>query len=323
MVQELLAADADPEVISYDVTNRKALFSTIEKISEKRPIKGVIHAAMVKGDALFSNATWDQIHGVLAPKVAGTVNLHHATEKLSLDFFVMTSSILGTVGTPSQGAYTAANAFQDAFAKFRHAQSLPATSVGLGLILEVGSRLSFSSSSRERCETPIRHRKMSRCFTKIDPSSKAQMVSGLEPGRFLSYLDSGRVNDLVWYNGTRFQAVRQGISGCAQALSSASANSSARGSSIALRLQNASSPARKLDIARSAVNTRLAELLSIDADDVDSDKPVSRYGVDSLVASELRNWLIKTFGLELSMLQLLNKSTKIEDLVKGAAGIET
>lgn len=50
--------------------------------------------------------------------------------------------------------------------------------------------------------------------------------------------------------------------------------------------------------------------------------PVSRYGVDSLVAGELRNWLIKTFGLEVSMLQLLSKNGRIEDLVKGAAKVD-
>lgn len=48
-VEELLAAGADPEVISCDVTDRKALVSAVEKISSARQIKGVIHAAMVEG----------------------------------------------------------------------------------------------------------------------------------------------------------------------------------------------------------------------------------------------------------------------------------
>lgn len=48
-VRELLAAGASPQVISCDVTDRKALFSAVEKVSEKRQIKGVIHAAMVEG----------------------------------------------------------------------------------------------------------------------------------------------------------------------------------------------------------------------------------------------------------------------------------
>ncbi|KAI0508449.1 putative polyketide synthase [Xylaria bambusicola] len=342
-VQELLAAGAEPEVISCDVTDRKALITAIGNISKSRNIKGVIHAAMVEGDALFSNATWNQIQRVLAPKVAGTVNLHHVTERLPLDFFIMTSSIVGTVGTPSQGAYTAANAFQDAFAKFRQAQSLPATSIGLGLILEVGSvstSTGFQQMLQRNATYGVSETEFLQLFegalcdshsspaddfslAKLDPSSKAQVVTGLEPGRFVSYLDNGRVEDLVWYNRTRFQAVRQGISDRAQALKSASAGSSAAGSSVALQLQNASSSAEKLDIARAAVTTRLADLLGIEADDVDADKPVSRYGVDSLVAGELRNWLIKTFGLELTMLQLLNKSTRIDDLIKGAAGIES
>ncbi len=48
-VQELLNAGADPEVIRCDLTDRKALLSAVEKISETRQIKGVIHAAMVEG----------------------------------------------------------------------------------------------------------------------------------------------------------------------------------------------------------------------------------------------------------------------------------
>lgn len=58
------------------------------------------------------------------------------------------------------------------------------------------------------------------------------------------------------------------------------------------------------------------------ADEADSAKPVSRYGVDSLVAGELRNWLIKTFGLELTMMQLLNRKVKIEDFVTDITGVE-
>ncbi|KAF3003888.1 t1pks [Neopestalotiopsis sp. 37M] len=339
--EELIRAGADPKVISCDVTHEKALSSIVEDISRERPIKGVIHAAMVEGDALFSNATWDQVQRVLAPKVTGAVNLHQATKKLPLDFFVMTSSIVGIVGTVTQGAYAAANAFQDAFAKFRLSQSLPATAIALGLILEVGSvsasvgfqqmlqrNLTYGISETEflqlfegaLCDTKSSpSEKFS--LTEMDPSSKAQIVTGLEPARFLSYLDNDRINDLLWYNRARFQAVRQGVSDCAQAL--ASAGTGAGESPISVQLQNASSPAEKLDIARSAVTARIAELLGIEASSVDSDKPVSRYGVDSLVAGELRSWLIKTFGLELTMLELLNKSTRIEDLVRAAVGIES
>ncbi|KAJ5961793.1 Polyketide synthase KR [Penicillium viridicatum] len=309
IMEELTAAGAHPEVIQCNLTDQKALASAVEKLPATR---------QVKGDVLFQNADWSQVQKVLEPKVIGTINLHHATKSLPLDFFLMTSSIVGTVGTPSQGAYTAANAFQDSFSRFRHSQALPATTLGLGLILEVGS-VSSSTAFQQMLQRNATYGVSETEFLQL---LEAQVVTGLEPARFLSYLENDRVNDLVWYNNARFQGVRQAISDRARSLASAGSNTSGGTSSIATQLQNASTPAEKLEISRTAITTRLAELLAVAANDIDSDMPVSRYGVDSLVAVELQNWLFKTFGFEVSMLQLLSKSGKIEDLVKGAAKID-
>ncbi|KAI0125370.1 KR domain-containing protein [Xylariales sp. AK1849] len=314
IAKELAQAGAKPKIIRCDVTDKKALVSAVEQISGQQPLKGVIHATMVEGDALFNNAIWSQIQGVLAPKVTGTVNLHYATKHLPLDFFLMTSSIVGTEGTPNQGAYTAANAFQDAFARFRLSQSLPATALGLGLILEVGSvsasmgfqkmlqrNATYGVSETEflqlledaLCESHLSTEGSP--LSKLDPGCAAQIVTGLEPARFISHLETGRANDLVCFNNTRFQAITQVISDRAE---------------------------ERLAIVREVITTRLAELLSLAADDIDDRKPVALYGVDNLIAGEMRNWLIKALGLELSLLQLLSKSTKIEDLVKGAVGVD-
>ncbi|EGX93678.1 polyketide synthase, putative [Cordyceps militaris CM01] len=340
LVQNLKAVGANPEVVRCDVTCKAAVASAVGNISARFKVKGVIHAAMVEGDAFFSNATWPQIQKVLLPKVTGSVNLHYATEKLPLDFFLMTSSIVGTVGTPSQGAYTAANAFQDAFARFRRSQSLPATALGLGLILEVGSvsgSLAFQQMLQRNATYGVSETEFLQLFegalcdgsvasessllSNADPDCLGQIVTGLEPGRFLSYLDNGRINELVWYSNPRFQAVAQAISDQAQALSSGSGAADGQGSSVSIQVKNASTPVEKLAIARCAITTQIGELIGVAADDIDSDQPVSRYGVDSLVAGELRNWLIRTFGIEISMLQLLNKSTKIESLVQEAVKI--
>ncbi|EED13647.1 polyketide synthase, putative [Talaromyces stipitatus ATCC 10500] len=341
-VEQLVAAGANPEIIRCDVCDKNALISTVGKTSNIRKVKGVIHAAMVEGDSFFNNATWPQIQSVLAPKVIGTINLHDATKNLPLEFFLMTSSIVGSVGTASQGAYTAANAFQDSFAKYRLSQSLPATSIGLGLILEVGSvssSIGFQQMLQRNATYGVSETEFLQLLegalcesyksseqsllSKLDPSSPAQVVTGLEPARFLSYLEGDRVNDLVWYNNARFQAVKQAILDRAQTLASARIDSSHGTSSITTQLQNASMPVEKLTIARGAITTRIAELLGVAADDIDSGDSISRYGVDSLVAGELRNWLIKTFNMEITMLQLLNKNTRIEDLVQGAAGVDS
>ncbi|KAK9422560.1 putative Polyketide synthase [Seiridium unicorne] len=268
-----------------------------------------------EGDAFFNNTTLSQVHGVLAPKVTGTINLHHATMQLPLDFFLMTSSIVGTVGAPSQGAYAAANTFQDAFARSRHAQSLPATALALGLILEVGSvsaSVGFQQMLRRNATYGVSETEFLQLFegalcgsqlstakcslSDLDPSCSAQVVTGLEPTRFVSSLEDGRSSDLVWFNNPRFQAVTQAISDRAQARTPAAGITSGGASSLSVRLQMASSPTEKLSIVREALTARLAELLSLSADDIETGRSLSHYGVDSLVAGELRSWLIKTFG---------------------------
>ena len=50
----------------------------------------------------------------------------------------MTSSVAGSVGTATESNYTSANSFLDNFAKYRRGEGLPATSIGLGVISEVG-----------------------------------------------------------------------------------------------------------------------------------------------------------------------------------------
>ncbi|GKZ79415.1 hypothetical protein AnigIFM56816_003603 [Aspergillus niger] len=78
----------------------------------------------------------------MSPKVQGTWNLHNALRQNSrdsqLDFFIMTSSISGTVGTATESNYCAANSFLDAFARYRNHLGLPAISIGYGMISEVG-----------------------------------------------------------------------------------------------------------------------------------------------------------------------------------------
>src|ERR1700754_4208317 len=85
----------------------------------------------------MSNADW---HTSIQPKLTGTWNLHHAIQGKDdeLEFFFMTSSISGSVGTATEANYCAANYFLDVFARYRRSLGLPANAIGLGMISEVG-----------------------------------------------------------------------------------------------------------------------------------------------------------------------------------------
>lgn len=85
----------------------------------------------------MSNESW---HTSVSLKVHGSWNLHNAIKgkDSELDFFLMTSSVAGRVGTATESNFTAANSFLDSFAKYRRRQGRPAVSIGLGMISEVG-----------------------------------------------------------------------------------------------------------------------------------------------------------------------------------------
>ncbi|KAI0108554.1 putative polyketide synthase [Nemania sp. FL0031] len=339
-VKEALAMGADPRVFNCDVTDYESLSSTMAIIRGSFPVKGVVHAAMVEGDALFDQLTYSQMQKVLAPKVAGTKNLHEATRGDALDFFLMTSSIVGVIGTPTQSAYAAANAFQDEFARMRLTQGLPATSVDLGLILEIGfvsdslkfQRMlqrvaSYGHSETEflqLIEGALSQSSLSSAksspLSQIDSAALGQVLVGFEPSRFVPYVDSGRTTDLIWYKNARFQAVVQAINDRAGTHSPSAGNATGGGSSLSKRLQAAESPREKAGIAQEAIVVHLAKLLGVSSDDIDPQRAMAHYGLDSLVAAELRNWLIKTFGVEVTALQLLSQTTKAANLAEMAIG---
>ncbi|HYK03703.1 MAG TPA: SDR family NAD(P)-dependent oxidoreductase, partial [Thermoanaerobaculia bacterium] len=85
-------------------------------------LDGVLHCAGMIADNFILKKPHVEFREVLAPKVTGTVNLDLATRDLSLDFFVLFSSIAGAKGNLGQADYAAANAFMDQFAAYRNRQ---------------------------------------------------------------------------------------------------------------------------------------------------------------------------------------------------------
>jgi amino acid adenylation domain-containing protein len=129
-----------------DICDREVLSRTLDRVrSELGPISGVVHTAGIAGEGFLISKSRDAFAAVLAPKVDGTRHLHELTLADQLHFFVLASSRTGLSGAPGQSDYAAANAYLDAFARWRRQQGLPALSLdwntwsGIGMAAKAGA----------------------------------------------------------------------------------------------------------------------------------------------------------------------------------------
>ncbi|MFB7256183.1 type I polyketide synthase [Streptomyces nojiriensis] len=129
---ELTALGARVTLAACDVGDRDALADLLASVPADQPLTAVIHAAAVVDDGVIETLAPEQVAAVLRVKVDATRHLHELTRDLDLSAFVLFSSFAATFGAPGQGNQAPGNAFLDAFAEYRRAAGLPATSLAWG-----------------------------------------------------------------------------------------------------------------------------------------------------------------------------------------------
>jgi myxalamid-type polyketide synthase MxaB len=131
-IARMRATGATVSVVQADVSDRLAVEELLRTASALGPVRGIVHAAGVLDDGILLKQTPEQFRRVMKPKVDGARNLHEASERLPLDFFLCYSSMASLLGSPGQGNYAAANAYLDALAHHRRASGLPALTLNWG-----------------------------------------------------------------------------------------------------------------------------------------------------------------------------------------------
>jgi acyl transferase domain-containing protein/NADPH:quinone reductase-like Zn-dependent oxidoreductase/acyl carrier protein len=129
---ELSELGASVRVAACDVSDRDELEALISSVPVEHPLCAVVHAAGLLDDGVIGSLSAERMDRVFAAKADGAWRLHELTQDLDLKGFVMFSSSAGTLGSPGQGNYAAANAFLDALAVRRRLEGLPALSLAWG-----------------------------------------------------------------------------------------------------------------------------------------------------------------------------------------------
>uniref|UniRef100_UPI00215AB9A6 SDR family NAD(P)-dependent oxidoreductase n=1 Tax=Paenibacillus peoriae TaxID=59893 RepID=UPI00215AB9A6 len=121
-LQELESSGASVVYRQADITHRNTVIDLLDSIQQEfGRVHGIIHCAGVIHDNFIIKKTSEEFMEVLGPKVSGLVHLDEASSGQNLDFFVLFSSISGSLGNPGQADYATANAFMDAYAEYRNA----------------------------------------------------------------------------------------------------------------------------------------------------------------------------------------------------------
>lgn len=132
-IGELRQMGADVRTVVANAADRPAMQAVLDLIArDMAPLRGIFHAAGVVRDAALANQDWPACRECLEGKAHGAWVLHDLTRELELDCFVLYSAAGVVIGAAGQGVYPAANAELDALAAARRRAGLPALSIAWG-----------------------------------------------------------------------------------------------------------------------------------------------------------------------------------------------
>lgn len=329
LVAELSALGVEVFAPKCDVSSEQDLAELLSECTRRGmpPIKGCINAAMVLQDAIFQDSmTFAQWELTMRSKVQTSRNLHRLLPE-DLDFFIMLSSLAGVIGQMASANYAGGCAYQDALVRHRLSRGQRAFSLDIGWMRNVGIIAENSAYQRQRVSwndmQPIDDVDMLALLTMCcDPSvpapvpaeSQGQILFGLRTPADL--LAQGKEPPALLLDKPLLAAF--------SFLPDAGANASrAVGggdelAAAASSFRRSSDSSERIQIVLRALAAKLARAMgTITADDVEPGRPLSAYGVDSLMAVELRNWFGREFGASVAVFDIMGGApiSAIADLV--------
>ncbi|KAF4335671.1 polyketide synthase [Fusarium beomiforme] len=311
LVAELTSRCVDIVAPQCDMSIREDVAAMLEDCARTMPpIKGCINAAMVLQDAIFqTNMTFQQWDLTMRSKVNTSKNLHELLPK-DLDFFILLSSLAGVVGQMASANYAGGCAYQDALAKYRRAHGQKALSLDIGWMRNIGIIAEKEAYQRQRQTSndmqPIDDRELLALLTLCCDPSNAIELPPLAEGQVLFGL---RTPVDILEEGEQPPALleRPLLSAFSYLVGGNNTSTPVVGHAEDARhlFEKSTDTTERQQVIVRAIAAKLARAMSISPDDVEPSKPLSSYGVDSLMAVELRNWINKEFSATVAVFDII------------------
>ena len=298
-VDALRRQGVEVDIVAADVSDQQALERLFGSIARQRPIKGIVHAAMVLDDRLIEGMDQASIELALRPKIAGALNLERIAPNLQLDYLLFYSSATTLFGNPGQYNYVAANAFMEGLARRMRAQDHPAIAICWGGIEDAGY-LSRNIAS----DANLKKRFASSLIS-------AQMaLDGLD----WIHDDAGKATTaccaiarIDWMTLKReLPATR---SPTFDVVSAMAGKRPGMDTAATLERLRTMAPEEATEALLEIVVEEIARVLRLPPKEVDRHRPLAEIGMDSLMMLELRTTVEATLQIDLPMMSLASGIT--------------
>lgn len=310
-LDEMHALGANIQVYKMDVTDRESVKFTVETIKQTMPpIGGVCNGAMVLLDKTFINTDVETVNRQLKPKVDGSKYLDEIFSDEPLDFFVLFASLASITGNGGQSIYHAANLFMSSLAAQRRAKGLAASVIWIGMLVDIGyiarRGRHLEDYLRKQFYRPLAEPDLHQLFAEAvvsgrpGSSQNSDIIFGIN-----QFVDSASaISRPLWYSNPRFSHLIIEEKTTEEVSQASSTIAEAR-----QKLEHATTE----DIATEAVQelllTKVEAMMQLPSQSINANSSLLDLGCDSLLAVELRTWILKEVNVDVPILRILGQES--------------
>ncbi|CAL8085139.1 unnamed protein product [Orchesella dallaii] len=303
LVEETGANIIFKEADAADFHQCQQVINEISEDSKLPPLRGIHHCAGVLSDRTIMNQDWDNFDYVLTPKIQGAYNLHTLTQALSLEFFVLHSSMSATFGNFGQSNYCSANTYMEALIAKRDWMGLQ------GMVVNWGQ---WNAGLAENLELELFY-----------PFTEAQGLAALEAfffeNRVAAVAGFMKFNEIIIrvpaFQKTLLKVLSLEKQGVVSGVESVCRDDK---QSLPDAYFKSEEKEEKEKLVRDFVKEQISETLGILTNEVEEDVKFSSMGLDSLLSIEFYNKLQSEMGdIHLDYIDMEEQGTvnQVSDLI--------
>lgn len=254
----------------------------------------------------------EQWHQAVDVKVKGSHNLWEVltSNSTALDFFIMLSSLVAIIGLSGQTNYNAGNSYQNAMARHLSAEGHNIVSIMAPVLDDAGMVAERPALRKYLLSTGLAFMSSQELLRVLDyychPGLKLSTQESQAVPRFWlpRYSANEGAQQPAWQHEPMYShmVLRNGAEG----INSSSEKQDSATRSTADLIAVAPSLEEAELVVVDALLEHLTKTFSFDLADLDPNKSLVAYGIDSLVAVELRLWMTKKIGADISVFDITN-----------------